>query len=290
MTTLININGQIMPPDQAFISVFDHGLLFGDSVYEVFTTYKGKLFAEKEHLTRLKASAKAISLKISFADEYLLEEMRKTIDAAENGESYARMIITRGKGEIHISPVSCNSPTMILYVKEAEKYPEEYYSKGISIAVVSTKRNLKDSLNPGIKTGNYLNSVLAIIEAEKLGAHDGLMLNSDGFVSECTTSNFYLVKNGGVETADPGCGILIGITRKMLIDVARENGITVQECKISPEEIPAADELFITSTTKGVMPVTMCDGKQIGNGKPGPVSIKLRSLYQKKLDKIVDDK
>ena len=290
MATLININGQIMPPDQAFISVFDHGLLFGDSVYEVFTTCKGKLFAENEHLTRLKASAKAISLKIPFTDEYLLEEMQKTFDAAENSESYARMVITRGKGEIHISPLSCNSPTMILYVKEAEKYPEEYYSKGIAIAVVSTKRNLKDSLNPGIKTGNYLNSVLAIIEAEKLGAYDGLMLNSDGFVSECTTSNFYLVKNGGVKTADPGCGILVGITRKMLIEVARENGIAVQECKISPEEIPAVDELFITSTTKGVMPVTMCDGKKIGDGKPGPVSIKLRSLYQKKLDKIVNDK
>ena len=279
-----------MPPDQAFISVFDHGLLFGDSVYEVFTTYKGKLFTEKEHLTRLKTSAMAISLKIPFTDEYLLEEMQKTIDAAENNESYARMVITRGRGEIHISPVSCNSPTMILYVKEAEKYPEEYYSKGISIAVVSTKRNLKDSLNPGIKTGNYLNSVLAIIEAEKLGAHDGLMLNSDGFVSECTTSNFYLVKSGHVKTADPECGILMGITRKMLIDVARENGITVEECKISPEEIFAADELFITSTTKGVMPVTVCDRKKIGEGKPGPISIKLRSLYQKKLNRIVSDK
>ena len=290
MTTLININGKIMPPEKAFISVFDHGFLFGDSVYEVFATHKGKLFAAKEHLTRLRASARAISLKIPFTDEYLLEEMQKTMEAAENSESYTRMVITRGKGDIHISPVSCNSPSMILYVKKAEKYPEEYYSKGIAISVVSTKRNLKDSLNPGIKTGNYLNSVLAIIEAEKMGVYDGLMLNSDGFISECTTSNFYLVENGVVKTADPECGILIGITRQMLIDVARENGIIVEECKLSPEEIPAADELFITSTTKGVMPVTTCDGKKIGDGKPGPISMKLRSLYQKKLDKLAEDK
>ena len=290
MAILININGQLIPPEKASISVLDHGLLFGDSVYEVFTTHRGKLFAEREHLSRLRSSAKAISLKIPYTDEYFLEEIQKTIDAAENSDSYVRMVITRGEGEIHISPVSCNLPSMILYVKEVEKYPEEYYTKGIAISVVSTKRNLKDSLNPGIKTGNYLNSVLAIIEAQKLGADDGLMLNSDGFVSECTTSNFYLVKSGHIKTADPECGILMGITRKMLIDVARENGITVEECKISPEEIFAADELFITSTTKGVMPVTVCDRKKIGDGKPGPVSKKLRSLYQQKLNRIVSDK
>lgn len=288
MTILININGKITPPEEAMISVLDHGLLFGDSVYEVLTTHKGRLFGVKEHLERLRSSAKAISFKIPFTDEYLIEEIKKTINAAENEESYVRIVITRGVGEIHISPSSCSSPTMILYVKEAEKYPEEHYQKGITISIVSIKRNLKDSLNPAIKTGNYLNSVLAIIEAEKTGAYDGLMLNSNGFISECTTSNFYLVKNGVVKTASPDCGILIGITRKVLIDAARESGITVEECNMSPEEIPTADELFVTSTTKGVMPVSNCDGKKVGDGNPGPVTLKLRSLYQEKLNKMVE--
>lgn len=289
MATLINIDGQLLLPENAFVSVFDHGFLFGDSVYEVIVTHKGKLFTAKEHLARLRNSAIAISLKIPFSDDYLLEEIQKTIKAAKNDESYVRIVIARGKGDIHISPASCNSPSMIIYVKKAEKYPEEYYSKGIAISIVSIKRNFKISLNPGIKTGNYLNSVLTIIEAEKQGAYDGLMLNSDGFVSECTTSNFYLVKNGVVKTPCPECSILMGITRKLLIETAKEGGITVEECKISPEEIPTADELFITSTTKGAMPVTECDGKKIGDGKPGPILMKLRSLYQKKLDKMVED-
>lgn len=288
MTTLININGEILQPENAFISVFDHGFLFGDSVYEVIATHKGTLFAVKEHLTRLRESAKAISLKIPFSDEYLLHEIKKTVTAAKNTESYVRIVITRGSGEIHIRPATCQSPSMILYIKKAEKYPDEYYTKGIAISIVSVKRNLKDSLNPSIKTGNYLNSVLALIEAEKKGANDGLMLNSDGFISECTTSNFYMVINGVVKTPNPECGILKGITKKILKDVAEENGILVEECTIAPEEIITADELFITSTTKGVMPVTVCDNKKIGDGKPGPLSIRLRSLYQNKLDELVE--
>ncbi len=289
MSTLININGEIMPPEKASISVFDHGLLFGDSVYEVLYTYKGKLFSVDEHLIRLRESAKAISLALPFSDQYLLEEIQKTITAAKNDETYVRIVITRGAGDIHISPASCKSPTMILYVKEAEGYPEGYYSEGIAISIVSVKRNYKYALNPAIKTGNYLNSVLAIIEAEKHGDYDGLMLNAEGFISECTTSNFYLVKSGAIKTPHPDSGILRGITRELLIDVARENGIMVEEYNIRPEEIPPADELFITSTTKGVMPVTICDGKKVGEGKPGPVSIKLRSLYQKKLGEMVKD-
>lgn len=289
MPTLININGQILSPEKAFISVFDHGLLFGDSVYEVLVTHKGKLFSVREHLTRLRESAKAISLNLPFSDKYILEEVQNTMGVAKNNETYVRIVITRGTGDIHISPASCESPTMVLYVKEAEKYPRDYYSKGIEISIVSIKRNSKYSLNPAIKTGNYLNSTLAIIEAQKYGAYDGLMLNSDGFISECTTSNFYLVKNGVIKTPHPDCGILIGITRKILIGIAEENGIMVDECQIRPEEIFTADELFTSSTTKGVMPVTICDGKKIGEGKPGPISIKLQSLYLKELDEMIRD-
>ncbi len=289
MTTLININGQITSPEKALISVFDHGFLFGDSVYEVIVTHKGKLFTLKEHLRRLRESAQAISLKFPFSDKYITEEIQKTIITAKNDESYIRIVITRGVGEIHISPDSCLSPTMILYVKKAEKYPEEYYSKGIEISIVSIKRNLKYSLNPTIKTGNYLNSVLAIIEAKKYGSMDGLMLNSEGFVSECTTSNIYMVKNGIVKTPHPDCGILIGITRKFLIELAKENGIIIEETKIRPEEVQTADELFITSTTKGVMPVTLLDCQKVGNGKPGAITTKLRSLFIEKLDKAIEE-
>jgi len=195
MTTKININGAL--EEEACISVLDHGFLFGDSVYEVVATLNSQPVFMNEHLKRLRNSAKELALALPYNDEKFKSEIQKTLDAAGNRESYIRIIVTRGVGEIDLDPVSCLAPTVIILVTDSVVYPEESYKKGIHLSLVSVKRNPKEALNPGIKTGNYLNNVLAKIEANRAGAADALMLNPDGILTECTTSNFFLVKREG---------------------------------------------------------------------------------------------
>ncbi|MBI5183006.1 MAG: aminotransferase class IV [Nitrospinae bacterium] len=287
MTTVININGEILSPEKGNISVFDHGFLFGDSVYEVLITYRGILLKIKEHLQRMSLSAKAIGLKLPYTYEGFLNEIKRTITAGNNKESYIRIVVTRGVGEINIDPLSCLTPNTIIYVSEFLGYSEGLYKDGINLVIVSIKRNIKESLNPGIKTGNYLNNILAIMEAKKRGADDGLMLNAEGFLTESTTSNFYLVKDEVVITPSLECGVLEGITRGIVLELARENGIHAEERMIRPEEIREADEAFITSTTRGIMPVTICDDRRVGEGRPGELTKRLIVLYKNKLEEIV---
>ncbi len=285
MTTKINFNGNI--DDEAHVSVLDHGFLFGDSVYEVIATLNNRPVFMAEHLQRLRNSARELELAIPYTNEKFQNEIRKTLNAADNRESYIRIIVTRGVGEIDLDPVSCSSPTVIILVTDSVIYPEESYKKGIQLSLVSVKRNPKESLDPGIKTGNYLNNVLAKIEANRAGAADALMLNPLGILTECTTSNFFMVKEGRVLTPSLQCGILAGITRETLIQLARENGMLVEEGEWPPEILGDAEEAFITGTVKKVMPVTLLDGRPIGNGKPGPVTQKLMKLYDKYLEKQV---
>ena len=280
MTVKVNLNGQIN--DDASISVFDHGFLFGDSIYEVIATHKGKPCWVKPHLNRLRKSGRGVGLDISWSDDRLVSEIDRTIQEAGNKESYVRIIITRGVGELDIDPTSCNNPQFIIIVMPLKVYPAHYYEKGIDVSLVSVKRNVKDALNPGIKTGNYLNNVLAKIEANKSGAHDALMLNSQGFLTECTTSNFFMVHEGRVLTPSLDCGILAGITREVVIQLARENGLLVEEGEWPPEYLAKAEEAFVTGTTKKVMPVTHLDGQPIGNGLPGPVTRELLRLFLSK--------
>ncbi len=285
MTTKINFNGNI--DDEAHVSVLDHGFLFGDSVYEVIATLNNRPVFMAEHLQRLRNSARELELAIPYTNEKFQNEIRKTLNAADNRESYIRIIVTRGVGEIDLDPVSCSSPTVIILVTDSVIYPEESYKKGIQLSLVSVKRNPKESLDPGIKTGNYLNNVLAKIEANRAGAADALMLNPLGILTECTTSNFFMVKEGRVLTPSLQCGILAGITRETLIQLARENGMLVEEGEWPPEILGDAEEAFITGTVKKVMPVTLLDGRPIGIGKPGPVTQKLMKLYDKYLEKQV---
>ncbi len=287
MTTVININGEILSPEEAKISVFDHGFLFGDSVYEVLITYRGIPFKIKEHLQRMSVSAQEIGLRIPYTYEEFLKEINRTITAGNNRESYIRIVVTRGIGEIDIDPSSCLNPNTIIYVNEFSGHPEGLYKDGINLVIVSRRRNIKESLNPGIKTGNYLNNVLAIMEAKKRGAADGLMLNVEGFLTESTTSNFYLVKDEVIMTPSLECGILGGITRGIVLELAMENGIHVEERMIRPEEIREADEAFITSTTRGIMPVTICNANKVGDGKPGGLTKRLIALYKNKLEDLV---
>jgi len=278
MTTRINLNGKIN--QDAHISVFDHGFLFGDSVYEVVSTHHGHLCFIDEHLRRLRNSAHEISLEIPLTDEQMIEEIHKTVVAAGNPESYIRIIVTRGVGEMDIDPETCTEPNVLIFVKSILHYPEENYKNGINIALVSIKRNPKEALNPGIKTGNYLNNILAKVEARKTGAADALMLNPTGQLTECTTSNFFFVRDQRLMTPSLNCGILSGITREVVLRLARENGVLVEEGEWPADVLQNAEEAFITGTVKMVMPVTTLDGRPIGNGKPGPITKMMMRLYQ----------
>ena len=277
MGTRININGEIN--EEGFVSVFDHGFLFGDSVYEVISTYNNKPCFLDEHLKRLRASAAGIDLKIPYSQDRFIVEVSKTILAAGNSESYIRIVVTRGIGEIDIDPSTCDRPNVVIYVTEGKNYPAEDYSQGINLAIVTVKRNPREALNPGIKTGNYLNNVLAKMEASKLGAKDALMLNPFGYLTESTTSNFFFIREGRILTPSLDCGILAGITRELVIQLARENGVPVEEGEWSTDDLEMADEMFITGTLKKLMPVSHLDGRAIGNGKPGPVTCRLMKVY-----------
>jgi branched-chain amino acid aminotransferase len=284
MTQKINFNGNI--EEDPHISVFDHGFLFGDSVYEVVTTQNSKPIFLEEHLNRLTNSANGICLTIPYDQKWFTREINRTVQVAGNKESYIRIIVTRGVGDIDIDPSSCQNPNVLIYVTPIKEYPAEDFSRGIHIALVSIKRNPKEALNPGIKTGNYLNNVLAKMEANKLGAKDALMLSPAGYLTECTTSNIFLVQGGRVLTPSLDCGILPGITRDVVIQLSKENGLPVEEGRWPPEILEKVDEIFITGTLKKVMPVTQLDNHSVGEGKPGPVTQKLMRLYEEHLQSL----
>ena len=285
MATKINFNGKIY--DELSVSVMDHGFLFGDSVYELVSTLNNQPCFLDKHLDRLYNSAQAISLKIPHDKEWFEEQLESTLVAASNEESYIRIIVTRGVGEINIDPSSCESPNIILMVTDVAEYSKSFYEKGIQVALVSIKRNPLDSLSPNIKTGNYLNNVLAKMEAEKLGSQDAIMVNPWGYLTEGTTSNLFFVCEGHILTPSIDCGILSGITREIIIQLAKENGLHIEEGKWPGAELLKADEIFLTGTIKKVMPVSHLDGRTVGLGKPGPITLKLLRLYDDLLTKKV---
>ncbi len=282
MNLKINFNGAIQ--DYAEISVLDHGFLFGDSVYEVVATHGNKPCFLEQHLERLRNSAVGISLEIPYDDEWFVEQIDRTVQLANFDESYIRIIVTRGVGEIDIDPSSCDRPNIIIITAPAKVYSGQYYENGIDLALVSVKRNAREALNPGIKTGNYLNNILAKMEATRQGAQDALMLNAQGNLTEGTTSNFFFVNGGKLFTPSLDCGILSGITREMAIQLALENGVPLEEGHWPPEELSQAEEAFVTGTVKKIMPATRLDGKPIGNGKPGPITLRFMRLYDRLLD------
>lgn len=268
MALLIRIDGQTFRDRaDAKVSIYDHGFLFGDSVYEVIRTHGGRPYEVGPHLARLFHSADGIALALGRTKEELAAEIEAAVkEAACPGEAYVRLIVTRGVGEIDISPASCKRPTVILIVKDLVPWPAEAYERGIDVAIVSTVRNASGTVDPSIKTGNYLNSVLALIDAQRRGAGEACMLNGAGRLTECTTSNLFFVAGGILKTPSLESGILSGITRSDVIRLAREHGVPIREGSYGPEELRAADEAFITSTTRGIMPIATVDGKPVGRG------------------------
>jgi branched-chain amino acid aminotransferase len=287
MGEIVNINGNLFSPGEASISIYDHGFLFGDSVYEVISTRKGRFYTVREHLERLFNSAKGIHLSIPYSFQELEEEIQKTAAAAKNEDTYTRIIVTRGIGDLNIDPSSCLKPQLIIVAKAAIQYPAEFFSKGVEIIISTVRRNLPEALNPGLKTGNYLNNVLAVAEAVREGAMDALMLSHDGFLSECTTSNFFFVSDGTLKTPSLDVGILQGVTRRNILLVAEENGIPYEEGRFGPEELALAEEAFASSTTKNILPVVRIDGKPVGDGHPGEITQRMMLLLERKLDALV---
>ncbi len=276
---LIFINGELIPASKASVSVFDHGFLYGDGIFEGIRVYSGRVFKLEEHLERLYDSAKALLLQIPYTPTELREAVRYTV--RENGlqDAYIRLVISRGPGDLGLDPTRCPHPTVIIIVDTIRLYPESLYQSGMELASVSIRRPGTDVLNPAVKSLNYLNSVLAKIEANLRGLSEVLILNQFGQVVEGTGDNVFLVKGGTLYTPPTYSGILNGITRQVVLDLARTEGILSQEVPITLHDVYTADECFLTGTAAEVIGVVSCDGRQIGTGKVGLVTRQIRDAF-----------
>lgn len=275
---VVSINGKFVTPADAKVSVFDHGFLFGDSVYEVVRTVEGKLFAAAPHLKRLQASASAIGLKLPHNEAWYTRHMRAMHKKKSKTESYLRVIVTRGVGLLDLHPESCAKPTVIGIAKPLPQWADDHYAHGCKIVLAGVRRNLKQATDPAVKSGNYLNNVLALMEARRDQAVEALMVNAQGFLTECTTSNIFLVKDGVVKTPGLDQGLLEGVTRGFILKVCHQLKLPVEESALTPEDLYAADEVFITSTTRDVMPVGHI-GKHKVKLTPGKFTLRIANAY-----------
>lgn len=276
----IYINGQILPQEEAKISVFDHGLLYGDGVFEGIRAYNGKIFALDQHLDRLYDSAAAISLKIPITKEEMANDIKKTMEANKLTDSYIRLVVTRGIGKLGLDPNKCSTPQIIIITDTIELYSKALYEKGLDIVSVTTIRNHFSALDPKIKSLNYLNNILAKLESIQAGAGEALMLNKDGYVAECAGDNLFILKNNVLLTPPASVGILIGITRNIIMKLAAEMGIPVKEELMTRYDLYIADECFLTGTAAEIIPVVKIDGRTIGTGRPGKITLDLLKRYR----------
>jgi branched-chain amino acid aminotransferase len=274
------INGKLVPKSAATVSVYDHGFLYGDGVFEGIRIYAGKAFRLKEHVDRLYESASSIFLDIPLTREAMADTVNQTIAANERKEGYIRLIVSRGPGTLGLDPRKCE-PQVIVIVDGISLYPPEFYENGLEIITASTIRNHPNAVNPRVKSLNYLNNILAKIEAIRAGCLEAIMLNHKGEVAECTGDNLFVVKHGTLKTPPSDAGILEGITRNAVIELAGTAGIPFREAALTRHDVYAADEVFLTGTAAEVIPVVKCDGRTIGAGKPGPVTRQLREAYSR---------
>lgn len=276
----IYINGQIVPQEDAKISVFDHGLLYGDGVFEGIRAYHGKIFTLDEHLDRLYDSATAISLKIPITKAEMAEAIKQTMKANNLTDSYIRLVVTRGVGKLGLDPNKCATPQIIIIADTIELYSKALYEKGLDIVTVTTIRNHFSALDPKIKSLNYLNNILAKIESIQSGAGEALMLNKDGYVAECAGDNIFIFKDNILRTPPSSAGILVGITRNVVMKLAAEMGVKVKEELMTRYDLYIAEECFLTGTAAEIIPVVKIDGRTIGTGKPGKITLDLLKRYR----------
>ncbi len=278
MSTRVWINGQYFDKYDAKISVYDHGLLYGDGIFEGIRVYAGKVFKCKEHIDRLYESAQSIALTIPLTPEQMIKAVEDTVAINKKVEGYIRLIVTRGPGSLGLDPRKCE-PNVIVIVDDISLYPAELYENGLEIITSSYIRNHPNAVNPRVKSLNYLNNILAKIEAIRANCLEAIMLNHKGEVAECTGDNIFVIKNGVLKTPPADAGILEGITRNFVIDLAKAEGIPFQESTLSRHDIYIADELFLTGTAAEVIAVTKVDGRTIGAGKQGPITKRLRDRF-----------
>jgi branched-chain amino acid aminotransferase len=281
MNATVSVNGTITDAATAVIPVLDHGFLYGEGVYETLRTYGGRPFLFDRHVGRLRRSAARIALTVPYTDEALADEVAASTAAhARSGEYYIRVLLTRGVGPLGYDPANCPTPSLVVIVKTFVEPPARAFSDGIPIALVSVRRNHPDALDPVIKSNNLLNNVLAMQEALSRGGEEALMQNRDGELTECAQSNFFVVRDGRVLTPPLDAGLLPGITRAFVLDLAQTAGVDASECRLTPGDLSAATEAFITSTTREIMPVVRIDERPVGTGRPGPVTLSLLKRYR----------
>jgi branched-chain amino acid aminotransferase len=277
----IYINGKFYDKDHAKVSVFDHGLLYGDGVFEGIRSYNRRVFKLSEHIDRLLESAKSIMLKMPWSKEQLIKAVTQTLKVNQLDNAYIRLVVTRGAGDLGLDPRKCTQgPTIIVIADKIALYPQQLYREGLTIVTVPTVRNLPEALNPQIKSLNYLNNILAKIEAANAGCDEAIMLDSLGYVAECTGDNIFVVKNGHLYTPPQCMGTLRGITRDSILEIARKNKISAHEHVITRHEVYISDECFLTGTAAEIIPVVKVDGRLIGRGKPGKLTAVLMKKFK----------
>ncbi len=276
----IYIDGKFLPEAAAKISVFDHGLLYGDGIFEGIRFYNGRIFKLEEHLDRLWDSARSICLDIPITRAEMTEALLETVRRNELRDGYIRQIVTRGVGNLGLNPAQCKRPSVIIIVATIALYPKSVYESGLTVVTCPTRRPGAAVLNPAVKSLNYLNNVMARIEANLAGADEALMLNDAGNVSECTADNVFVIKGGQIFTPPITAGALRGITRSVAFDIAAELGIRITETDITRHDVFVADECFLTGTAAEVIPVIKADGRVIGNGKPGSITARTIARFR----------
>jgi branched-chain amino acid aminotransferase len=276
----IYIDGQLLDEANARISVFDHGLLYGDGVFEGIRFYNSRVFRLEEHIRRLYDSAKSILLTIPMSPEEMTQALLETCRANGLTDGYIRLVITRGAGPLGLSPYKCPKASVIIIACGIQLYPEEAYCNGLAMATCATRRPTHDTLSPQVKSLNYLNNVMAKVEAIQAGAEEGLMLNDRGLVAECTGDNLFIIRDGVISTPPISAGALDGITRKAVFDIAAGLGISIREVELSRHDIYTADECFLTGTAAEVIAATKLDQRIIGSGKPGPVTERVIAAFR----------
>jgi branched-chain amino acid aminotransferase len=281
MATTVYVNGRISDARDAVVSVLDHGFLYGEGVYETLRTYNRRLFLFDRHARRLRRSAGMIALDLPFSDEDLLQAITEAMARADlRDEAYVRVLVTRGVGELTYDPKATPSHTLAIIVKPQVDPPDAAYRDGVAVAIVDIIRNHPGSVNPMIKSNNLMNNALAMQEALRRGAFEGVMRNYRGELTECTTANLFVVTHGSVLTPPLDAGILPGITREFIFEIGRTAGLDVREAVLRDEDLYGADEAFLTSTTREAVPISTVDGRAIGTGKPGPVTLKLLDEFR----------
>jgi len=291
MGSTVNVNGRVFDQEHAVISVFDHGFLYGEGVYETLRTYNGRPFLFDRHMRRLRASAGMVALDVPIGDAEIDARFRETMRAAGLGEStgreaYIRILVTRGIGELTYDLAACPNPSIVVIVKPNVEPSREAFERGVKVALVPIVRNHPDTVNPRIKSNNLLNNALAMQEAFKRGAYEGVMRNYKGQLAECTQSNLFIVKNGVAMTPPLDAGLLPGITREFLFEVGADVGITVRDAELHDDDLLGADEAFLTSTTREAVPIVQVDDRTIGSGSPGPVTRALLDGYRRRAQEL----